>query len=350
MATYAISDIHGALDEFEILLKRVGFRYDGSDELYLLGDYVDWGKKSMEALLYIMDLDRKYPFVHCIMGNHELMFLSTILSGYSGREEEEDEGIRNWLHANKGEVTWKAYSELSGKKKKEIEEWLKNLRLSFDVEVNGKLYMLAHAYPYFYDEKYGRTEQLEKRADAVWRRLMLREDPFAGYSGSKRYDKLICGHTITDYYFGLLRYEKNWPYKKPSETVRNRVFRGEKFIDIDCGAKCLDLQSNTHDFIQIAALRAQLACLRLEDEKASYVHRLHIQIPEMHIPEMHISDLAGRLNSILHTGGGEKNEDGKIAVGCSHARRRDYDAERSGSVQSGGYGSADTFYRKNDQE
>ena len=43
MATYAISDIHGAYDEFQRLLDKIRFQYDGSDSLYLLGDYGDWG-------------------------------------------------------------------------------------------------------------------------------------------------------------------------------------------------------------------------------------------------------------------------------------------------------------------
>ncbi len=53
MATYIVSDIHGAFDEFHKLLDKVEFCYDGSDELYLLGDYADWGAKSMETLLIV---------------------------------------------------------------------------------------------------------------------------------------------------------------------------------------------------------------------------------------------------------------------------------------------------------
>ena len=64
MATYIISDIHGNLDVFKELLKTIDFKYDGTDQLYLLGDYVDWGPKSLETLFFVMELTQKYPFVN----------------------------------------------------------------------------------------------------------------------------------------------------------------------------------------------------------------------------------------------------------------------------------------------
>lgn len=293
MATYAISDLHGALDEFQSLLKKIDFKYDGSDSLYLLGDYGDWGAKSLETIRFVRELDRQYPFVHVLMGNHELMFLTTILSGY--REGTEDINAENWLFTNHGLQTWKDFLQLEEEEKKDLALWLHGLRLSATVKVGEKTYMLAHAYPYFYDRIESEEEGLQRRVDALWRRLMLREDPFAEYGGEEHYDMFVCGHTITDYYFGRLRLERNWPYRKPGEYVRNRIFRGEKFIDIDCGAKCMDMIADSHEFIQMAALRAQLACLRLDDEKGFYARRLHVRLPEvsfpMRIPEVSLPDL-----------------------------------------------------------
>ena len=76
--------------------------------------------------------------------------------------------------------------------------------------------------------------------------------------------------------------------------MRNHVFRGERFIDIDCGAKCMDYDVDSRELIQMAALRAQLAALRLEDEKEYYVHRPPIHIPEANLPNLpNIQDLAG---------------------------------------------------------
>jgi len=75
---FAISDIHGcgiSLDHLvskEIKLKK-------SDELFLLGDYIDRGKNSKLVIDIILDLVSKRYKVKCLRGNHEQMFLVAIL-------------------------------------------------------------------------------------------------------------------------------------------------------------------------------------------------------------------------------------------------------------------------------
>lgn len=332
MATYVISDIHGALDEFHRLLKKIGFRYDGSDELYLLGDYADWGEKSIETLLVVKELDEKYPFVHCVMGNHEWMFLSTVLSGSDGFAFQET--AENWLYHNKGLVTWRGFCRLDKETQADLALWMQGLAFSYDVtlevtlgeEKRMRTFHLAHAYPYF-GEDCTEEEKHYRQTDAVWRRLMIREDPFAGYTGDKHYDMFICGHTITQYYYDKLRYEKHWPYRKPGEYVRNRIFRGERFIDIDCGAKCMDFLSEESDDqpltrIQIMASRAQLAALRLDDRKEFYVHRKAVPIPdaadlpipklsEIRIPSVKLpslSDISEGVSNLLYGSASEQSE------------------------------------------
>jgi len=44
MSTYVISDIHGELDAFKEMLEKINFKYDGTDELHIIGDMVDWGR------------------------------------------------------------------------------------------------------------------------------------------------------------------------------------------------------------------------------------------------------------------------------------------------------------------
>ena len=131
--------------------------------------------------------------------------------------------------------------------------------------------MLAHAYPYYYDREPNPRLERYRRSDAVWRRLILREDPFAEYRGEKHYHCLICGHTITDYYFVRMKADKTWPFRKPRATKRNRIFYGEKFVDLDCGAKLLSCGEDESPQLRKAAERAQLACLRLEDAEEFYV-------------------------------------------------------------------------------
>ena len=63
-------------------LEKINFKYDGTDKLYLLGDYVDWGPKSLETLLFVKELSEKYDFIFPLIGNHDLMFLEQIQNPY----------------------------------------------------------------------------------------------------------------------------------------------------------------------------------------------------------------------------------------------------------------------------
>ena len=67
---YAIADIHGCCKTFHALIDKM--RLKASDDLYLLGDYIDRGPDSKGVLDTIMNLDCK---VVALMGNHEEMWL-----------------------------------------------------------------------------------------------------------------------------------------------------------------------------------------------------------------------------------------------------------------------------------
>lgn len=74
MRTLAISDIHGRLDEFRLLLKRARYNFQ-EDRLVLLGDYVDRGMKSRHVLNYIMQLQGDNPHIFPLRGNHDQMMI-----------------------------------------------------------------------------------------------------------------------------------------------------------------------------------------------------------------------------------------------------------------------------------
>lgn len=71
MARYAIGDIHGCYDEFMQLLKEIDFN-SGKDTLYLVGDIVNRGPKSVEVLDWVLKNSNN---VISILGNHEIYFL-----------------------------------------------------------------------------------------------------------------------------------------------------------------------------------------------------------------------------------------------------------------------------------
>lgn len=283
MATYAISDIHGAYEEFQRLLDKIHFQYDGTDSLYLLGDYGDWGNQSMETILAVKRMEEEYDFVHCLMGNHELMFLSAIQYGIE-ENGKITESAWNWLENNRGRVTWNAFVELPEEEQQSLYEWLKRLPFSCDILVDGRLFMAAHAYPFFEDMEYTSQQRQRHKMDAVWRRLMLRENPFAGYTGTKPYCQLICGHTITDYYYGELGRQGGKSVLAMLPAAHNRIYRAEKFVDIDCGSKCFDWTEEENE-VSRAADRAQLAAYCLETGEEFYVGRPRGLVGEMILGE-----------------------------------------------------------------
>ncbi len=251
MSTYLISDIHGALEQFMLLLSEIGFDpADGRDELYLLGDYADWGTHSIETIGYVMDMDR-YPTVHCLMGNHDLMFLQAI-------KEYKEMLFPNvtWYQTNKGFKTWDDYEKLSEKNRQAIFDWLISLKLSVDIELNGRLYMAAHAYPYFGNR--GKLGRIYTKNEAVWHRARFDEDPFVNYHGKRKYTALIIGHTPTSYF----RYFRDGGILDEPNTV----FFGRHIIAIDCGAKALEYPDIGEEYEN-----ARLAALRLDDEKCFYI-------------------------------------------------------------------------------
>lgn len=74
MATYIIGDLHGCFDEFQAILKQAEFN-PANDELWLTGDLIARGDKSLECLRFVKDLGDRATVV---LGNHDLHLLSTL--------------------------------------------------------------------------------------------------------------------------------------------------------------------------------------------------------------------------------------------------------------------------------
>lgn len=89
MKIYAMSDIHGCLQEFEAALETVDL--SGDNKLILLGDYIHNGADGYGVIKKIMSLQQKYGTekVVALMGNHE----GFVIEGRAPIQESWGEGL-----------------------------------------------------------------------------------------------------------------------------------------------------------------------------------------------------------------------------------------------------------------
>lgn len=75
MTDYVIADIHGNYDGFKELIDTV--KYSNKDTLIILGDIVDGGYQSKQAIEFAVNLQN----ITFIIGNHDLWFLNWAKGG-----------------------------------------------------------------------------------------------------------------------------------------------------------------------------------------------------------------------------------------------------------------------------
>lgn len=130
MKKYAVGDIHGCRKTFLALLDKIAF--SKSDELFLLGDYVDRGPDSKGALDEIFHLQKNGYSVRCLRGNHEEILLRSMY---------DLTGLDSWLQTD-GKKTMDSFGV---EKPADIPEpYIEFMReLDYYFEVDG--YILVHA-------------------------------------------------------------------------------------------------------------------------------------------------------------------------------------------------------------
>ena len=142
MATYVISDIHGYLSRMFDVLEKANFDWQ-KDELYVLGDIIDRGPESAEALIWAMEEAPRN--VHFLMGNHEDM-------AYNGlRLVKDEDPVYHHIYDdpwswNGGVSTLDNCREYRGSEWcHKAARWIKELPLYYTLNVNGCSFLLVHA-------------------------------------------------------------------------------------------------------------------------------------------------------------------------------------------------------------
>lgn len=97
MAHYAIGDLQGCFDELDTLLNTIAFNH-GTDTLWLVGDIVNRGNKSLECLEFCMKHESS---VQIVLGNHDLHLLAILYGKSKTKRQDTLDDIIHHRHASK---------------------------------------------------------------------------------------------------------------------------------------------------------------------------------------------------------------------------------------------------------
>jgi len=190
---YTISDIHGCANTFRHLVNEV-IQLKPTDELFLLGDYIDRGPDSKGVIDFIQELQKSGIQVRTLSGNHEAMMLDAL---------EDPEYFNHWM-LNGGKQTLASFGV---KSIREIPQsyWLFLRQLEYYIELED--YLLVHA---------GFNFEAEDPFTDTHSMLWIRNFPVVKEFLGNR--KIVHGHTPT-------------PVQKIAQSVKNKA----QVINIDGG-------------------------------------------------------------------------------------------------------------------
>lgn len=89
MSNYIVGDIQGCFDELQLLLETISFDKH-KDTLWVAGDLVARGPKSLETLRFIRNLGGAAKVV---LGNHDLHLLAVSLGLFSAKPKDKTQTI-----------------------------------------------------------------------------------------------------------------------------------------------------------------------------------------------------------------------------------------------------------------
>ena len=232
MSTYVMSDLHGCKEEFDAMLRIIEF--SEYDELYIIGDVADRGRKPIPLYLDIL----AHPNMHLIMGNHDawlLKYCDALI------EEKRNPGslyrsqdFLIWIIRNGGFITVDQYLDLPFPSCYDIKTYLEEVPLYQYLTIKGKKYLLVHA---GLNNQYNRNTNIATVSEDVllWSHIDLEDNPYPDVT-------MIVGHTPTFLY---------------GDEFANKIAKGlgNPIYHIDCGC----------------VFGYSLGCLRLDDMQEFYI-------------------------------------------------------------------------------
>ena len=230
---FVVGDIHGRMDGFEMLLDSVN--YDPAmDIIYSVGDMIDRGDRSYEAICFFMQSN-----AHAIMGNHEYMVIDKSWNAC-------------WLE-NGGLDTLRSLEEW-GSNVRWLENFIIDLPFVMDVGEDGDedAFRLVHAeLPLDWDEK----------------RLMLQLGYAAEDNSDSGIEKLIWSRGT----IGMA--EKNIAHMQPTNSGID-LAEGRSGRNIFCGHTPINKVIKIHDTTFIDTWRSKT--MTMVDALTQEVHTIKV--------------------------------------------------------------------------
>lgn len=119
MTHYLIGDVQGCFDELNSLLNKINFNF-GVDTLWLTGDIVNRGPKSLETLKFIKKNENS---IRIVLGNHDLHLIRVALGYGKVKKGDTIDDVLKYKDLNK------------------IIDWLRNQKML----INEGRFILVHA-------------------------------------------------------------------------------------------------------------------------------------------------------------------------------------------------------------
>ncbi|WP_189522165.1 MULTISPECIES: metallophosphoesterase [unclassified Mesorhizobium] len=189
--TYAIGDVHGRADLLEVLLATIAGDAHASDaepRVLFLGDIVDRGPASREAMDLVCNTLARWPRSRLIRGNHDDYFLDFMTA-----DQVDEQRFGRWLTRIGGYQTMESYGLLSVGN-------IRDAARMFRTNHPYHLQALKDASPIIVDDRFAYVhagiDPTRSIGDQAPKDLMMIRDRFVDYEGQLSHI-IVHGHTPT---------------------------------------------------------------------------------------------------------------------------------------------------------